>query len=56
MEKPRLRLIQGGLSLRPAALQSDNIDADLRRRHAQAASRWVREGTPPPRGSHLVVI
>ncbi len=56
MEKPRLRLIQGGLSHRPAGLKAENIEDDLRRRHAQAASEWLRDGAPRPRPSHLVVI
>lgn len=56
MERPTLRLIQGGLSERPAALDSENIEAELKRRHAQLASQWLREGAPRPRASHLVVI
>jgi len=54
---PRLRLIQGGLSLPPEELKPGGIEAELRRRHAAAASAWLRHEAAAPRSrSHLVVI
>jgi len=51
---PRLRLIKGGLPSRPAALESANVESDLRRR-LRNASTWLPEEQPRSR-RHLVVI